>query len=394
MPHSLVFSIKGIFKLSLFLLLVILSVNLQAQTARFDSTAQVKEITNAFLPALGYNSDIGFVGGGLYNRYVYENESPQFSSYLSSSAQLSSKGLFAGELSLDIPELHKSGIIFYGELYATRFFEDQYFGYANYGNLNDFNEPNENYYLFNSFSTGIMMRLGAPIKVFPISNFEWFGSLNFEYQTPTGDNSNRLIGEITPPGYDGSQLLLFGFGLRNDSRSNQFRPKNGFYFEAAAEVASEAFASSNDVIIFKSKFSTYYTFQFIREITFANQVQFYKSEGETPYWKQASVGGSETLRGYPFRRFLDQNSLVMNTELRTWLFKVPVLESEFGGTLFMDIGRTFPNGTSLSDFMGDLKFTGGFGGTSSFFTPDFVMRADIGFSEEGIGIYLTGGYAF
>jgi hypothetical protein len=84
----------------------------------------------------------------------------------------------------------------------------------------------------------------------------------------------------------------------------------------------------------------------------------------------------------------------MNTELRTWLFDFPTYDVKFGGTLFFDIGRTFSNDTPMQDVIDDLKYTYGLGGTSSFFNENFIFRADLGFSEDGYGLYFTAGYLF
>jgi hypothetical protein len=42
----------------------------------------------------------------------------------------------------------------------------------------------------------------------------------------------------------------------------------------------------------------------------------------------------------------------------------------------------------------DHKLTLGLGGVMSIFTSDFIMKAEIGFSEDGTGIYLGTGYSF
>ena len=36
----------------------------------------------------------------------------------------------------------------------------------------------------------------------------------------------------------------------------------------------------------------------------------------------------------------------------------------------------------------------GFGGVMSIFTPDFILKAELGYSEIGSGIYLGTGYSF
>ena len=115
--------------------------------------------------------------------------------------------------------------------------------------------------------------------------------------------------------------------------------------------------------------------------------------GDTPYWFMPYLGDGSTLRGYMYRRFSSDNSLSYSVELRSWLLKIPFKNIELGVNLFADGGRVFTN-ENWDSIFNEHKLTLGFGGVMSIFTPDYILKYDIGFSDDGIGIYLGTGYSF
>ena len=99
------------------------------------------------------------------------------------------------------------------------------------------------------------------------------------------------------------------------------------------------------------------------------------------------------MRGYMFRRYVSDNALSYTLELRSWLFKLPFKNIELGGTAFMDAGRVFSN-QNWRNMLSNHKVTLGLGGVMSIFTPDFILKYEMGFSEEGTGILLGSGFSF
>lgn len=99
------------------------------------------------------------------------------------------------------------------------------------------------------------------------------------------------------------------------------------------------------------------------------------------------LGGGYTMdamRGYKLNRFIDKGKFLINAEYRFPIFW------KFGGNLFIDTGTVFPGISSmkLKNFLIDT----GLG--LQFYMPDFVVRFDLGFSNEGIGIYFNFGHIF
>ncbi len=361
--------------------------------AQYENVPDSLEL--AFLPALAYNSDLGLIAGGLINWYHYKGDFKPYYSYTNISGVFSTRGLASFEISKNKPNAFGSKFRIYTSVYASRFFEDAYSGIGNYGKLADPPPNSPDYYQFRSFSMGFTGRVRYPlVQNSKDQQLDVLGIINFDYETPWDNGSDRLITIDRPLGFDGGRTFMFGVGLVWEARNSEFNPTKGTYVNTSIEQGAKAWGSSFNTFVFKHEMNHYFTFHLIRDVTVANRVYLKHTSGDVPYWKLAYLGDEQTLRGFQSKRFLDDNSVVMNNELRTWLFEIPSLDMRLGGTLFFDIGRTYSNGTSLDVITNDLKYTFGFGGTSSFFTPDFILRADVGFSEEDFGVYITSGYLF
>ncbi len=381
----------------LFFVGVILSSPLKAQAPiPQEETVALQDSTQiAFLPALAYNSDLGFIGGGLFSRYKYENDLRPFYSYLHVNALLSTKGLISSTIFYDKPNVFNSDQRLTTEVYISRFLQNPYYGIGNYTKLPQALKDSADYYLYKSFSTGFEFILRRPLtKNQKGEQLDIFGQVVFDYRTPWGNNDDQLILVERPRGVSGIRASALGAGFIWENRDNEFAPTSGTFAKAGIEVGQKVFGSSTNYLKFESEARVYSTFHLLRNITYANRLTFHHTSGALPYWKLAEMGGEDSMRGYPENRFRDNNALYLNSELRTWLWEFPEYDVRLGGTIFVDVGRTFPNNASLDNIFSDLKYTFGFGGNSSFFTDDFILRGDIGFSDEGYGIYFTAGYMF
>lgn len=389
--------LKVIFVIGISLLLSGAFNNILAQTpaAAEPQIATSDSITYAFLPALAYNSDLGLIGGGIASRYHYNEGISPFYSYTNVNAIVSTKGLISFQLQFDKPKIFDSQLRLGSDIYVSRFMENQYYGIGTYQTLPDTPEGVPDYYLYKSFSTGFELTLRRPL-LYSNNNgqLDVYGEADFAYRTPWGNNDQRFISIDEPEGLDGGRTSELGVGFIWENRDSEFTTTRGSYGKAGILTGQSFLGSDYNYLVFESELRGYVSFHLLRDIVFANRLAFQHTAGDRPYWKMAELGGEKTMRGYPEYRFRDDNAVYLNTELRTWLFSVPELDFKLGGNLFIDIGRTFPNGTSIDAIADDLKYTFGFGGTSSFFTDDFILRADVGFSDEDYGIYFTAGYMF
>lgn len=372
--------------------LFIVQIPVQAQQTTPTDSASTEL---AFLPAFAYDSDLGLILGGIASRYKYKDGVRPFYSFLNTSLIITTKGLLAAFVEYDKPHFMGTENRLQTEAFISRFTGNQYYGIGNYRELPDALVDSSEYYLFNSFSTRAEITLRKPLlRKQNGSQIDVFGTGGFEYQTPWGNDSTQLIKIDQPRGIDGSYITNIGGGLVWEARNNEFNPTSGFYAKAGFEAATEHLGSSASYFMLETDTRSYTSFTILKEITFANRLLFRNTTGNIPFWKLPYLGGSDLLRGYRENRFKDDNAILLNSELRAWLFEFPSIRTRLGGTIFTDIGRTFPNGESIENIYNDLKYTFGFGATGSFFTNEFIMRGDVGFSKEGYGIYFTVGYLF
>jgi outer membrane protein assembly factor BamA len=349
----------------------------------------------AFLPALGYNSDFGLMGGGIVSRYYYKDGIKPFNSYMIANAVASTKGLFSASVLYDKPRIFTRRERLTTEFYISRFLNDQFYGVGTYENLTPSISDDQEFYYYESFSFGIETILRHSLNKDPLGRTsDIYLVAEFDYHNPVNIQPNSFIYQMSPVGLENSGTVSLGTGYIYDSRDSEFDPRRGFYGKAGFRLIKDYTRTTDIFPLFESEIRTYHSFHLIRDITFANRLTFNHLSGEAPFRKYPVIGGEETMRGYPENRFIDENALLMNTELRTWLFDFPTYDVKFGGTLFFDIGRTFSNDTPMQDVIDDLKYTYGLGGTSSFFNENFIFRADLGFSEDGYGLYFTAGYLF
>ena len=301
----------------------------------------------AFLPALGYNSDFGLMGGGIMSRYHYKDGVKPFNSYLIVNAIASTKGLFSGSLLFDKPGMMTGNERLTTEFYISRFLNDQFYGVGTYMNLNPSIADDQEFYYYESFSFGIESilrhsinngRSGKTSDIYLLTQVDYHNPVNIE--------ANSFIGQMSPVGLEYSGTVSIGAGYIFDSRNSEFDPRRGIYGKAGVRLIKDYTRKTDIFPLIESEFRTYYSFHLIRDITFANRISFEHLNGEAPFGKYPVIGGEETMRGYPENRFIDENALLLNTELRTWLFEFPTYEVKIGGTLFFDIGRTFSNDTA------------------------------------------------
>lgn len=373
---------------------IFLSLKCHAQPLVSQSADTTKLVEYAVLPALSFNSDLGLLGGGLLDRYNYSTGVEPYTSYTSLTLITSTEGLFLGSLTYDKPDFFKKDWRLTTEFSVGRFLDDNFFGIDNNSELQDAPDNNPDLYAFRSFTVASEIKLRFPLFYTrdqrPVQGLI---KNEFTYETPFDNGINRLITQQQPLGTDGGYSNLISVGIIAERRDDEIRPSSGSFLKATYGIALEPIASE---FSFRQSLVEYRKFFKILDApntTFANRFMFRHTNGDVPYWALSSLGGQEKLRGYSSRRFLNDNYYLYTAEIRSWLGKFPVLNKDFGGTLFVDVGESFTN-SEFNELGDDIKVTFGIGGMMSFFTDDFFIRGDIGFSEEEIGVYVGTGFLF
>ncbi len=373
-----------------FLSLWLLAFGVKAQAQLLPEPAGPDSVRNAFFPVAGYSSDVGLMGGAIYNRYDYSGNTRPFNSYLQSAAVISTKGFIKLEGLYEKTNAFDSDLRSTNEVYLFRRAYNTFFGVGNNTTYSD-RLWEEEYYFFESVSFGVDLRLRKPLYVKERRRFDLVGGVGGEYYYPDERLPNSSFSRISPPGSEGGYIHFLTGGFVWENRDREFDPRNGNRGEFELRVAP-GLISKYTMAAFRADFRQYfYIFDFL---TIANRLQGEHVTGDVPFWELPALGDDYTLRGYPLYRFRGNSSVVYNLELRSWMFTFPEYRIKLGVQLFTDMGRVFTPSDRFEDLFRGYKQTFGFGGALSLFSPDFILRGDIGYSEEVSRIYIGVGYTF
>lgn len=108
-----------------------------------------------------------------------------------------------------------------------------------------------------------------------------------------------------------------------------------------------------------------------------------------PFFDMSLLGDLNTMKGYNYYRFYDNNSVLYQTELR---FPLDNILPRLQGNIFAEAGRVSSD-FDQELFTEDMHYSGGFG-VRYFFNQDVVVRTDVGFSDEGTKMRMNIGQTF
>jgi outer membrane protein assembly factor BamA len=253
---------------------------------------------------------------------------------------------------------------------------DKWISYYFYGIGNYSSYDNRKIYTREPFLTGLILSRAITSSII-IQTGLTYSSVKF---------TNFPFYDLPPafPFEASARKLSLLINVIYDSRNSTINPDSGMIFSAG-------FESSPLLSITNSSFSeALLTFRFFRkiilpELVFAGRLSFQQLFGDRiPVQFLLPIGGNQTLRGYRQDRFIDRSSALINAELR-----FPIWRS-FGGIIGADAGRVFQ---SLDRFSFDCwRITPAAG--LRFYMKNFVVRADIGISDETVGFYFNFGHIF
>ena len=176
--------------------------------------------------------------------------------------------------------------------------------------------------------------------------------------------------------------------FRYDTSDSQIHPRKGYRLLFQNDLAASALGNRNaEFYRFALDFRKYFLLLGERDVL-AFRVLVQKIYGSNiPIYEMVILGGGSTMeimRGYKLNRFQDKGKLLANLE-----YRFPIW-GRLGGNLFAEAGSVWPDFSKIS--LNRLVFDGGWG--LRYYLKDFVVRFDIGFSSEGMGIYFNFGHAF
>lgn len=379
--------------LLVFLLAGVHESNGQSMMSGIDSVG----VSHNFMPALSYDSDLGLVGGGFYLRTLQRPGYNPYKDRLRVAALASTKGYLEGNVRYEWLKSFGGSIRSRLDVTVNRMLNDYYFGIGN-NTIYRGERLEEDYYFFRSVNFGFDYKGRMPLNSSPDGKNRHLDLLllaGVEYEIPYVKQQQSTMNLSPPPtGTRGGWLNYVGTGLLWDSRNTEIAPKRGLRMQIQGWYAPKILLSDFQMSMLRTDLRHYFTFHLIKDITVANRLLMRRTAGEVPYWQMSTMGDSDRMRGYHTNRFMGKSMIVHSLELRTWLLEWPEYSFKIGGQLFMDTGRVFSERDQTQHVLEDYHQTYGFGGAMTLFDPDFLFRGDIGFSNDGIQLYVGTQYAF
>jgi len=363
----------------------------QAQAQMGNSQIVDDSLKTAVLPIASYSSNKGFVAGAIYSRYDYLGNTDPFNDFVEASVLVSTKGYIRVKGKYEKTRSFGRNIRTKISGYVNRYNTDVFFGVGNDVPFLRSQWKND-YYFFRSVSFGLKYQLRKPIYESEKSHFDLKAGLSSSYHIPYIKKQQSSFAQLMPNGSSGGWVnnILTGFVWEN--RDSEFDPHHGNRAELEIRYAPDIISS---YALGTARLDLRQYFQLFNWLTIANKLEARHARGDLPYWERPTLGDKYTLRGYPLNRFKGNSLLTYSLELRGWIFQFrDFYGMKLGGHLFTDVGRVFTRQDEAKDLFRDYKQTVGFGGEMSIFNPDFILRGEIGFSDDTSRIYIGIGYSF
>lgn len=170
--------------------------------------------------------------------------------------------------------------------------------------------------------------------------------------------------------------------LRHDTRTSVLKPEAGTVLQADAERALPLTAFAREWTRCAA-WVQYYTSQW--DIVLATRFGLQALFGDDiPLQQLLAIGGHATVRGIPKDRFLDRCSAVGNLEFRFPLY------GDLGAIIGVDAGAVAHDAGSLASSPWILTPVAGL----RYYLPTFVIRGDVGYSRDAVGVYFNFGQIF
>jgi len=346
----------------------------------FDSTVcadefnldQASSKTNlSVFPIFMYDSDIGFGLGGkcILKNYLEKDES--FDLILFGSTK--GEQWYVLTFSFPDPKLR------HGTLYPIsldlkceydRYLKSNFFGFGNNSKDNEKQFPKE--------FTKLELTLGHafPKQIVGESGLFFNHTSIYDY-----DQNDEILNITSKKGESINSYLRFL--LRWDTRNNQIHPESGYKSEINLDFALKQLGSDytfNRYIFNASMYNKLFSSNHI----LATRIQLQLIDGNAPYFEQSVIGGTWFARGYKADRFIDKSMSQASIEYRYQFHKW------MGAVFFVDSGRVYRSLTKLSLH----EWHNSYGTGLRIYPGDFVVRFDIGISNEGTRMFFNFGHVF
>ncbi len=348
---------------------------LNSVSKEFTEVTSLKDKTIEPFPIVSYDTDVGFGYGAKAFFLNQLNLSESFDLTVFNST----KGERWYRLVFSIPDFEYRQ----GKTYPLAFDlivdYDKYIKNNFYGVGSNSSYSNLEYYTKEPFEVNMILSRGFR------NNLVGQIGLKFKYIRNFNISDTSAIREL-PSLLSSSKVNYTSvlINLRYDTRNSFINPSSGIVLQGESEMA---FKNSLTNVSFDryAMWFQYYYMLFYPKTIFALRTSLQTLTGNNlPIQILLSLGGNNTLRGYPQDRFLDNSAALVNAEIRYPIY------GRFGGTLGIDAGKVW-NSISKID-LNNWAYSPVAG--LRFYMDTFIVRLDVGFGKETTGVYFNFGQIF
>lgn len=431
-------------------LLICFFYDLLADTLDIKKPGEVakKGFSFGVLPALAYDTDLGYRYGVITNLYHYGDgrQYPNYKHSLYLEWSRTTKGAGDNTLIYDskyiIPNTRLSAELAYLTHQAMDFYG--FNGYESYFNP-EYQNPNSKLYPFRMYyrmkreTFKLKIDLSAPIKQ---SNLYWYAGYNYlDIKADTVDlpdlnkdlsNEKKIAytsggllqdyinnGVIPDNEKNGRSINLLRIGLFYDNRDTETTPGRGIFSDIQFMFAPDFLQNQSPFSKIAITHRHYIPIRF-KKITFAYRLSYQsKVTGHTPYYFLSNImniapspdrdglGGARSLRGVLRNRVVGDGFIFTNIELRIVMLRLVVFKQNISASIapFADAGMViqpvrFEKGivpSNYSDKSEKIHVSLGSGFYAAL-NENFVAALNIGKpldkQDGNLGVYINMGYLF
>ncbi|HEX2095237.1 MAG TPA: BamA/TamA family outer membrane protein [Longimicrobiaceae bacterium] len=159
--------------------------------------------------------------------------------------------------------------------------------------------------------------------------------------------SGTPVAQLRPRGSEAFGEIGAQAAAEWDARDSETFPRNGVWVRAGGAAFPVVWDLDGPFGNAYAEARAYLSLPGRRGPTLALRGGGVQAWGDFPFQEAAFMGGSRTLRGYPFQRFVGERAIYGNAELRSVLLPAKLLvHGEVGATLLADAGRVYAGGES------------------------------------------------
>jgi outer membrane protein assembly factor BamA len=342
-----------------------------------QGSGEEKRISWSVFPFIMYDTDIGFGYGGKGKVVNLLKLRESFDLFLFNST----KGERTYEFIFSIPDVEIRQGTVYGLSFDLKAGYTKYLNQYYYGTGPDSSKDDLTH--FTDEKKELLLTLGRGLTPHFIAQVQYaFKSIHYfdvEDDKPFTEELRRVGEQYSPY----AAVLL-----RYDTSDSQIHPQRGVRLILKGDFAGSWLGNGNASFFRYSLDLRGYTHFLSGRNVMAVRGLVQKISGdEIPLFELPDLGGHSefsALRGYQFNRFRDKGKILINAEYRFHLWK------KLGGNLFVDAGSVWPEWSRIR--LDTFVATAGWG--LRYYLKEFVVRFDMGFSPEGVGIYFNFNHVF